>query len=226
MPDENLGKTLRVWDLPTRLFHWALVLCFVAMFVTGSLGGEFMPWHAMGGYCVISLLFFRVLWGFFGGHWSRFKTFRIGPQSIRRYLGNSGNASTYVGHNPLGALSIIAMLSFLAMQFGSGLFSEDKADFFGPLTTYVSQSTVSLATWYHKRVGQRVLLGLIALHIGAIAYYRLRHKLDLLAAMFTGNKTVSLPADPSRDDAFTRTKGLALFILCCLAVVWFARHFA
>ena len=78
--------SVRVWDLPTRLFHWFLVICVVALVVTGNMGGDMMVWHARFGFAVLALVLFRLGWGFWGGHWSRFKQFDLHPKSALTYV--------------------------------------------------------------------------------------------------------------------------------------------
>ena len=98
-----MAHRIRVWDLPTRLFHWLLALCVVGLVVTGKVGGAAMDWHARLGYAVLALLLFRLAWGFIGGHWSRFATFLYAPRSVGAYLAGRGHPDHLVGHNPLGA---------------------------------------------------------------------------------------------------------------------------
>ena len=95
---------VRVWDLPTRLFHWSLVVCFVGLVVTGEVAGDAMVWHFRLGYAALSLLAFRLIWGVVGGYWSRFTSFVKGPVTIRNYLRGEALPEHGVGHNPLGAL--------------------------------------------------------------------------------------------------------------------------
>jgi len=116
---------VRVWDLPTRLFHWTLALTIIGSIVTAKVGGNAMAWHFRLGYVVFALLLFRLLWGFFGGQWSRFASFFPTPARLSRYLGGRATAADTAGHNPLGALSVLAMLLVLGAQVGSGLFSDD-----------------------------------------------------------------------------------------------------
>ena len=98
---------VRVWDLPTRVFHWSLVFFFAGLVLTGEVGGQAMVWHFRFGYSVLSLLLFRLIWGFVGGRWSRFSAFIAGPATILRYARGEGTAQQSVGHNPLGALSVL-----------------------------------------------------------------------------------------------------------------------
>jgi cytochrome b len=208
---------IRVWDLPTRLFHWALVVAVVGLIVTGNVGGSWMTWHMRLGYTVFALVLFRLFWGFWGGHWSRFAQFVPTPARLLAYL-QQGSPSRSVGHNPLGALSVVALLTALLAQVGTGLFSDDEIAFAGPLTTLVSSETVSLASWYHADVGKLLLLGLVALHLLAIAYHKLFKKENLIAPMLTGDQEVPTPAPPASHDSL-KPRLLALVVLGVSACV-------
>lgn len=215
-----MTHAVRVWDLPTRLFHWLLAACIVGSVVTGHIGGGLMEWHARIGYAVLSLLLFRLVWGFAGGHWSRFATFVYGPGSVAAYLRGQPHPDHLVGHTPLGALSVFAMLMLLLAQVASGLVSSDEISFYAPLNRFVSDAQAALATRYHKRVGQWIIVALVLLHIGAIVYYRTRRHQDLVGPMLRGDKQLTQPARPSRDDAASRIAAAALFALCAGFVAW------
>ncbi|ABM35540.1 cytochrome b/b6 domain-containing protein [Polaromonas naphthalenivorans] len=216
------NKTLtkvRVWDLPTRLFHWTLVAAITGLAISGTLGGNAMVWHFRFGYGVLALLLFRILWGLVGGRWSRFGAFIYAPQSLIHYLKGKGKPEHSVGHNPIGALSVFAMLGFLVLQVASGLLSDDEIAFSGPLTRFVANATVSLATDYHANIGKWILLGLVLLHIGAIVVYLLR-KHNLVGAMLHGDKELVVKVPASRDDTASRTAALLLFMLCAGVAYW------
>ena len=212
---------VRVWDLPTRVFHWALALGVILQAITGLVGGNALAWHIRVGYAVLALLLFRIIWGLVGGRWSRFGAFAYSPQSVLNYLKGRGKPEHGVGHSPTGAGSVFAMLLFLLAQVGSGLFSDDEISTAGPLTRFVSNSTVSLATQYHANIGKWVLLALVLLHIGAIIYY-LRRKHHLVGAMLHGDKELVLAAPPSRDDAVSRAAALLILAACAGLAYWVA----
>ena len=217
-PKKSVHK-VRVWDLPTRLFHWGLVACVAGSAVSGLIGGSALVWHFRFGYVVIALLAFRFIWGLVGGRWSRFGAFIYPPQSLLRYIRGSGEPEHSVGHSPLGALSVFALLGFLAAQVSTGLMSDDEVAYSGPLTHLVSNATVDLATFYHATVGKWVLLGLVLLHIGAVIFYQRRqHK--LINAMMHGDKTLELALPSSRDDLVSRTTALVIFALCGAGAYW------
>lgn len=210
---------VRVWDLPTRVFHWALVACVVGLTITGEMGGDMLEWHARLGYAAASLLVFRVLWGVVGGRWSRFASFIYPPRSVSAYLRGEVEPAMAAGHSPLGALSVFALLLLLLAQVGTGLFAEDRGgEFVGPLSAQVSDAAVRLMTLYHKNVGKPALIVLVSLHVLAIAYYVLRKRQNLVGAMLSGDKKVPAALPPSRDDARSRLFALALLGLCAGAV--------
>jgi cytochrome b len=208
--------SVRVWDLPTRIFHWALAACAIGLLVTAKIGGDdIMAWHARLGYAVGALLMFRLVWGFVGGRWSRFASFAPSPARAWRYL--RGQHADAVGHNPLGALSVYAMLLFFAAQVATGLFSETKEDFAGPLAARVSNATVHALTGYHKNIGQVVLIALVVLHLAAIAWHAWRGR-GLVAAMVSGDAHAPAGTPSSRDDRRRRALALVLISLCSLAM--------
>lgn len=212
--------TVRVWDLPTRLFHWALALCVVALVITANVGGNWMTWHLRLGYAVLTLLLFRIVWGLVGGHWSRFTSFIYAPGTVLAYLRGQGRPEHRVGHNPLGALSVFALLAILLLQVGTGLFSDDEIAFTGPLVSLVSGNTVNLATSYHKNVGKLIVLALVALHLGAIAFYKLVKKDSLVRPMISGDKQMDTPMRSATDTAATRLLALLVLALCAGLVYW------
>lgn len=212
--------TIRVWDLPTRLFHWLLAASVIGLIVTGSIGGNWMNWHLRLGYAVLTLLLFRGAWGLIGGHWSRFTSFIYAPSSLAAYLKGQAKPEHHVGHSPLGALSVFALLLILAAQVGTGLMSDDEIAFFGPLVRFVSGDTVSLATDYHTNVGKFIILALVGLHLLAIAYYTWVKKQGLVRPMVVGDKHSPVAAPSARDTAGTRLVALAVLGLCAAAVSW------
>lgn len=216
----SLNK-VRVWDLPTRVFHWSLVLAVTGLAVTGLVGGNAMVWHFRLGYCVLALLLFRIVWGLLGGRWSRFGAFIYSPQSVINYLKGQGKPEHSVGHSPIGAGSVFAMLAILLAQVGSGLLSDDEIAFTGPLAQFVSNASVSLATNYHKNIGKWLLLALVLMHIAAIVFYLWR-KHNLVGAMLHGDKELVAAAPPSRDDAASRITALVVLAACSGFVAWIA----
>ncbi len=213
-----MANIVRVWDAPTRLFHWALVVCVVGLALSSQLGGVAMEWHFRFGYGVLALLLFRLVWGFMGGHWSRFGSFLYAPGRVVQYMKGQGSANESVGHNPLGALSVFALLLFLALQVGSGLFSDDEIAAAGPLTRFVSGGVVGSATYYHKEIGKLILLALVFLHVAAVISYWLIKHTNLIKPMITGDKLLDFPAQNATDTAGDRIKALMIFSAWCAAV--------
>lgn len=191
---------IKVWDWPLRLFHWGLLACVAGCVVTIKLGGDWMEWHVRFGYGAAGLLAFRLVWGFVGSRHSRFRNFMFSPRETLRYAG--GRSTTrYHGHNPLGALSVFAMLAVLLFQAFGGLFTSDDIAFEGPLAHLLPGAWVSSITGLHK-ANQWVIFALIGLHVLAVLYHTLVKREKLVAAMLHGNKpafTVPRPrARPGR----------------------------
>lgn len=214
---------VRVWDLPTRLFHWALAICLVGSIVSVNIGGLAMNWHFRFGYAIATLLLFRLVWGFVGGHWSRFASFFYGPGAVWRYLRGAQPPHRHgwdTGHSPLGALSVYALLIVLAMQVGSGLFTDDEIAFAGPLTRLASSELVTELSRYHKGVGKPLVIALVALHLLAVAFYAVVRRRTLVRPMVTGDKHLPVAAPASRDDWRSRLLAAAVLAMCALVVAW------
>ena len=184
---------MRVWDLPTRLFHWALVTCIISACISArTLDEQALRLHFFSGYAVLTLVGFRVLWGFAGSQYARFRQFIRGPLATARYAllllrGRLDASASQVGHNPLGAASVLALLAVSAALAISGLFAKDYVASEGPLARLVSEKMVDRSSTLHAW-GEPLLYTLVALHVSAIAYYRLAHGQNLLGPMLTGNK--------------------------------------
>jgi cytochrome b len=204
---------VRVWDLPTRFFHWSLALLLVCLVITGNVGGNAMVWHFRCGYAVLSLLMFRIMWGFVGGHWSRWRQLSCSPSELRAYISAMPSPRHYLGHNPLGSLSVLAIMGLLSLQVGTGLFSDDEIANAGPLTVWASSSTIALATQWHKGYGKAFVLLLVAIHLVAITWHFFKLKENLPLAMLQGDKPTDTPALASRDTGRDWLKALA-----CLAL--------
>lgn len=212
---------VRVWDLPTRLFHWSIAVCVVASVVSAKIGGDAMAWHLRSGYAVLTLLAFRLLWGFVGGRWSRFASFVYPPSTLLRYLrGRTRPAEQLdVGHSPLGALSVFALLAALAAQAGTGLFADDEIAWQGPLWKFVDEATASVAGGWHDEIGQYVVMALVVLHLAAVAVYTVRGN-RVVGAMVGGDKQLPPDVLPARDDRPAQALALMLVLACAGAVGW------
>ncbi|MGN1055628.1 MAG: cytochrome b/b6 domain-containing protein [Comamonas sp.] len=195
--DTPSTSRLRVWDWPTRLFHWLLAACTLGLIVTAKLGGNAMEWHLRLGHVMVALLLFRVLWGLKGGHWSRFATWCSSLARLPSYLRGKAQPIDRVGHSPLGSLAAIVLLLALALQVGTGLVSDDEIAFAGSLTRWVDSATVAWATSWHHGWGEVVLWTVLGLHIAAIAYYCVVRRQGLVGAMLHGDQAseaADLPA--------------------------------
>jgi len=219
-----MKKIIRVWDLPIRLFHWLLVICIIGSFISVNLGGNAIQWHAYFGYSVLTLLIFRITWGFVGSTHARFSSFFPNREKILNYL--QGKAPSVLGHNPLGAVSVFALLLVLSVQVFTGLFVDDEIAFQGPLAKYVPNWVVSILSEIHEG-NQVVIYTLITIHIAAIIYYKKFKGEDLITPMISGDKEINpseeasyLPSDlgrVSKDGVFQRA--IALVLLSLIAVV-------
>lgn len=212
---------VRIWDLPTRLFHWSLAAALAGLAITGYAGGAWMDWHARLGTLVLVLLLFRVVWGCIGGRWSRFASFVPSAARLKAYLQGRATPQDDAGHSPLGALSVLAMLLVVFAQVATGLVSDDGGGFIGPLNDRVSSAAALAATALHKQVGQWLLLGLVLLHVAAILWYRIARQRKLVRAMVDGDKLLPYRVAPARDDVRTRATALAVLAAAMLAVGWF-----
>jgi cytochrome b len=210
--------TVRIWDLPTRLFHWILAGCVLGLVITGNVGGDAMFWHFRFGYAVLALLLFRLAWGLFGGHWSRWAQLPLHPTRVRSYLAGRPDPAHHAGHNPLGSWSVVALMFILIFQVASGLVSDDEIANMGPLSSLVSGAVVSLATSWHKGWGKLILFFLVTLHLLAIIWYRWQKSESLVPAMWHGDKVLTEPTRASRDDPKSRGLALLVLILAALAV--------
>ncbi len=210
--------TVRIWDLPTRLFHWLLAASVMALVITGNVGGNAMVWHFRLGYAVLTLLLFRLLWGFVGGYWSRWSQLSLRPAHVLAYL--RAPTLAWAGHNPLGSWSVLLMLLWLLLQVSTGLVSDDEIANAGPLTAFVSGATVGAATAWHKGFGKLVLIVLVLVHVTAIVWYRLRRTQALLPAMLHGDKVIPADTPSSRDDTGSRILAALVLLACMGAVRW------
>ncbi|MCO5109092.1 MAG: cytochrome b/b6 domain-containing protein [Burkholderiaceae bacterium] len=213
-------RRIRVWDLPTRLFHWLLVACIVGSLVSVNLGGNAVGWHFRFGYAILTLLLFRLLWGFVGPRYARFASFPLSPSAAIAWL--RGSRAPTPGHSPLGALSVYAMLVALVVQIGTGLFATDDIMWDGPLKVLVSNAASTALTRVH-RINRFVVIGLVLLHVAAILWYVRVRRQALVRPMIVGDMTVDAgngPQPPAAADG-PREWLLALALLgLSAAAVW------
>jgi cytochrome b len=182
-------QKIKVWDLPTRLFHWLLVASIAALFYTGLADG-LIDWHARIGMFVLGLVAFRIVWGFCGSTYARFLQFFPTPRGILAYLKGQWHGE---GHNPLGALSVFALLGLCVLQAGMGLFANDEIAFTGPFERFINEDLSVSITGWHRELAW-VLLGFIGLHVLSMLFYWVVKKHNLIPAMFTGTKRSDAPS--------------------------------
>jgi cytochrome b len=219
--DDTPLVEVAVWDAAVRIVHWLMVVVLVVLLATGLAGNDWLVWHMRAGYTMLTLVLFRVAWGFCGSRNARFGAFVRGPRAAARYARTLAKRTHewHATHNPLGAWMVMALLAALLAQCTLGLFTNDDVLYEGPLAKLVSKDLSDTLSSLHRR-GWWVIAALALLHIGAVAAYYAFRRDNLVRPMFTGRKR--LPpgtADPALASAST---ALALGILaaCALAVWW------
>ncbi len=216
--NELAERDVPVWDLGVRVFHWALVILVITSFVTAKIGGNAVTYHAWSGYSILTLLVFRILWGMVGGTQARFASFIRGPGAVIAYMKGmfkrAGHQST-LGHNAVGALSVVAMLLALLFQAVSGLFVNDDIAFEGPLYKWAGKELSDKLMSLHH-LNEKVILALVVLHLAAILFYFLYHKENLLRPMINGVKRVKGAVAESRHGS--TTLAIALLAACAIGV--------
>lgn len=201
----QIHQQIRIWDLPTRIFHWGLVALVIGSIISGKIGGNFIDWHGRFGLAILGLLSFRIVWGLIGSIYARFTSFFPTPTRLKAYLRGEWISP---GHNPLGALSVFALLGLLALQIATGLTGNDDIAFRGPLFDLVGKALSDRLNGIHK-LATNILFVLIALHIAAITFYAHVKKDNLVKPMITGWKVWNRPV-PARSN---RGGGLAALII-------------
>jgi cytochrome b len=211
------SASYRVWDLPTRIFHWAVVALVLAQWCSAEWNLLSMDWHFRFGYALLALVLFRIAWGFVGSDSARFARFLAGPTRVADYAPTLAQRapSAHAGHNPLGGWAVLAMLGVLLAQSLTGLFSTDDISLYGPLSERVSADVAETMTELHATLTD-VIVVLIGLHLAAVAWYAIWKRDRLVAAMFSGRKV--LAADPAlRIVGLGRALGV---FAVCAGVVW------
>ena len=214
--DEGLARR-RVWDLPVRIVHWAFVPLIVFSWWSAEVSKDFnaMQWHMWSGYSILGLVIFRLYWGLVGSDTARFKVFVRGPAAILGYVRGQGDAK--LGHSPLAALSVVAMLLCLAVQVTLGLFAIDEYELtYGPLASFIPPAVSHKVTALHG-LTFNLLLALLVLHVGAVLFYLFRRK-NLIGPMITGNATVPQSVPEARFAPWWR---LLVGIVFSFAAMWF-----
>ncbi len=190
MATSHQQQLVKVWDLPVRLCHWGFVLLIPAMWWTAE--NSMWSWHKRCGLLLLGLLVFRIIWGFIGSRTARFVSFVKGPKRVIAYLrGGDPDGEREVGHNPLGALSVIVLLLTMLAQVGMGLFAGDPFDgATGPLNPLVGVLKADMLTDWHETFFW-VVVALIGLHLAAIAFYAAVKRNNLVGPMISGSRRVA-----------------------------------
>jgi cytochrome b len=220
--DTQAAIGVAVWDWPVRFVHWAFVVLVAALVTTGLIGGdEIMVWHMRAGESLMVLVFFRVLWGFFGSRNARFASFVRGPAAVFEYLKSIVHPPRHVHatHNPAGGWMVVALLLALLVQAGTGLFTNDDVLTEGPFVPLVTKEWSDAISTLH-RLGAWGVVVLASIHIAAALVYRVALKEDLVGPMVSGVK--SLPPRVARpaDAVASSGRAIALLALCAVAVGW------
>ena len=216
-------RTILVWDIPTRVFHWVLVVLVIVSVVTGNVGGlKTMRIHMLSGYAILALILFRAIWGFIGNAHARFSSFVIGVPSVVRYARDlvTGAARKFVGHNPLGGWSVLVMLVLLIVQAATGLCANDDIFTEGPLARRVGKRASDFLTGIHK-TNVNLLYAVIAVHVVAVIGYLYKGD-NLIRPMITGVKRIAAehtPADGATPYATRAVIALAVSVALVAAVV-------
>lgn len=211
-----LRLSMRVWDLPTRLFHWAIVVLIATSYVTIKL--DEIRYHLLSGYAMLTLLLFRLAWGFVGSDTSRFGRFLKSPGAAFRHLAQfrKGEPDDEIGHNAAGGWMVLVLLLLLAFQVGTGLFSNDDVVTQGPLAHLVDKSTSDRISGLHG-TSFTVLLWLMGLHVLAVVAYAVVKRHNLLRPMITGRKR--LPGN-TRQPRMAPTYLAFAITLLAACIVW------
>jgi cytochrome b len=185
-------RRIKVWDLPVRLFHWALVVLILAAWCTQEF--NYMDWHVWTGYTILTLLLFRIAWGVFGSDTARFSRFLRSPAAAIQHLRGlrRREPDREIGHNAAGGWMVLLMLALIGVQAGTGLFANDDGDTEGPLMHFVSKDESNFLSHIHS-LNFNLIEAAIVLHILAIILYAVLKRQDLVRPMLTGTKP--MPAD-------------------------------
>ena len=220
---DALEKRVLVWDLPTRLFHWSLAVLVVICLVTGKLGLDWLNVHMLSGYGVLSLVLFRLVWGFMGGLHARFTSFVRGPAVVGRHITEMfrKDAPRHLGHNPLGGWSVMAVLGALLLQASTGLFATDDIFTEGPLYPLASNAASDLLTRIHRWNADAIIV-LVVIHVLAILFYLIVKRENLIRPMINGHKIWRGPAPP----AVGSLRAAAVIAGLCAGAVFLTVRFA
>ena len=218
-------RQVLVWDAAVRVFHWLLVALVAFMWWSGNQKGNWLTYHFYAGYAICALIVFRIIWGFVGGTHARFSDFIYGPSAIFGYLKTlpSRTAAKFAGHNPIGGWSVVLMILCVAVQVGTGLFANnDDTAMEGPLAKWVSGSMSGLLTSIH-RININVMLALIAVHVGAVLYYLVYKKENLIGPMISGHKHLPEPMASAGRHIGGWGRAAVVMAIAAAGVYWLVR---
>lgn len=225
MIDQN--KKVRIWDLPVRLFHWTLVILLITSYFSGRAGGDWMNLHFWSGYTILTLLLFRIAWGFVGSTTARFSHFVKGPAAWFAYLGNfiTGRRTYEVGHNPVGGIMVLVLIFAVLAQVVAGLFAADTdlGTVNGPLANLIADKWVDRLTAFHKW-WINVLFVLAGLHILAALVYLVWKRQNLIGSMFSGHKPLTHVAEAGEAAptlSFASSGRALALLIAAAAIVYF-----
>lgn len=214
---------VKIWDLPTRIFHWTLVLGIGFMWLSAELGGLWMDWHMQVGIFMLALIIFRIIWGFVGSDTSQFGFFIKSPANSIHHLKElkEGGTLYHVGHNPLGAWMVVFLLAGILFQALTGLFANDDILVEGPLYGLVSESTAKTLNGLHHW-WFNVLLLAVVVHILSVGFYKIRKRTNLIKAMVSGSADWPVDQQPIPTTPKFKSPWLALSIfVVCYGAVYF-----
>jgi cytochrome b len=216
LPPGGGTERVRIWDWPTRFVHWMLVVLIPLSWWSAK--NDEMEWHFRSGLTVLGLLVFRLIWGFIGSSTARFSSFVRGPRAIFDYL--RGRTEYRLGHNPIGALSVVALLGLLAVQVGLGLFASDEDGLVsGPLAHLISADLSEEITDLHED-NFDILLVLIGLHVAAIFFYFFVKRDNLVKPMVVGTREAPAGVEPMRPAAWWRFLVAAAIAFGVVSGIW------
>jgi cytochrome b len=213
-------RRMKVWDLPVRLFHWAIVVLIFLAWATEE--WDRMDWHVWIGYTILTLLLFRLAWGFVGSDTARFLWFLRSPVAAWRHLSHLRRREPdhEIGHNAAGGWMVLVMLGLLGVQAGTGLFSNDDANTEGPLLHLVGKQQSDWLSHIHS-LNFNLIEGVIVLHVLAIILYGVLKRQNLVRPLVTGIKL--MPADMRAPRMVSPIWALALLAVAAGAVAGIVR---
>ncbi|MBM6551544.1 cytochrome b/b6 domain-containing protein [Marinomonas ostreistagni] len=215
-------KKVLVWDWPVRVMHWLMVILFTGLILTGRADEDYWQWHFYMGYSLSAVIIARLLYGFLGSSFARFKQFLYHPMEVLGYVKTLliGRGKAYLGHNPVGGIMVLVLLLALSLQWLSGLFTSDDIFWFGPLYGALGEAFNSQMSSLHHLLPD-ILLILVALHIVAVLYHELRFKERLVAAMVHGRKVIHGQERDTPEQAI-KTPRLGVTVSLMVALAWLA----